>query len=314
MSMAWTREELDERVEELADAHEGDEFIAAVARFAKEELAADERDVLGQILLQRADEEHLFRETVRRRAREHGWWRRTARRLEDLLDRDDVGGTTERVAAVVARGDAGELAAVVAELRADRGRAVRVLDELSRHADPGIRRWVSAAARDVLEDGGVYVVMGLTRDRDRRVRESAVADLVVLDPDAARRLVPSLRRRLRSRDPAEAATAMWTLAELRDEGALPRVRRLAEGRRPGDEPVRRTAEVVSVVLGGRPAEIFERIRAHEHDFMPDLARAARLVGGDEARAVLAESAAGAPDAECRAACRAELEALAEPSA
>jgi hypothetical protein len=312
--MAWTREKLDERVEELADVHEGDEFIVAVARFADEELAPDERDLLGRILLQRADEEHVFQETVRRRAREHGWWRRTSRRLEDLLDRGDVGGTAERAAAVVERGDPDELAAVVDELRADRGRAVRVLDQLSRHAAPTVRRWVSATARDVLGDGGVYVVMGLTRDRDRGVREGAVADLVALDLDAARRLVPSLRRRLRSRDAGEVVAAMWTLAELQDEGALPRVRRLAESGGPGDEPVGRAAEVVSVLLGGRPEEILERIRAHEHDLMPCLARGARLVGGEDARAVLAECAASAPDPDCRAVCEAELEALAEVEA
>lgn len=309
--MAWTREELDARVEQLTEAHEGDEFIAAVTRFAARELAPEERDLLGHVLLERADEEHAFRETARRRAREEGWWGRTARRLEDLLDRGRVGATAERVAAAVVRGEESELRAVVDELRADRGRAVRVLDELSRNRAPGVRRWVSATAREVLEGGGVYVVLGLTRDRDRSVREAAVGDLVALDVDAARRLVPSLRRRLRSRDRDEAVAALWTLAELRDEGSLPRVRRLAEAGGPEDEPLRRVARVASVLLGERPADVLARIRAHEHDLMPELARAARLLGGAEARAVLAEAAASAPDADCRAACEAALEALAE---
>jgi hypothetical protein len=310
MTVAWTREELDARVEQLADAHEGEEFIAAVTRFADQELRPDERHLLGSVLLERADEEHAFRETARRRAREEGWWRRTSRRLEDLLDRGHVGGAAERVAAVVVDGDEDDLAAVVDELRVDRGRAVRVLDELSRHRAPRVRRWVSATARDVLADGGVYVVLGLTRDRDRGVREAAVADLLALDPDAARRLVPALRRRLRSRDPEEAVAALWTLAELEDEASLPRVRRLAEAGGADDEPVRRAARVAAVLLGERPADVLERIRAHEHDLMPELARAARLLGGAEARAALAEAAASAPDPDCRTVCEAALEALA----
>ncbi|HYY76311.1 MAG TPA: hypothetical protein VE644_08335, partial [Gaiellaceae bacterium] len=35
--MPWSREDLDERVETLADAHEGREFVEAVSRFAEEE-------------------------------------------------------------------------------------------------------------------------------------------------------------------------------------------------------------------------------------------------------------------------------------
>jgi hypothetical protein len=308
--MAWSREELDERVETLAGTHEGREFVQAVSRFAEEELESDERELLGSILLERADEEHAFQETARRRARERGWWRRTARRLEDLVSDTDVSEAANRAAAAVAAKDADGIDAVIAELRADRGRAARVLDELSRHRDPEVRGWVAGAARVVLEEGGVYVLMGLTRDGDREVRDVAVTQLVALDRDAAQRLVPSLRRRARSPESAESVPAMWALAKLRDTRSLSHLRQIAESE-DADRLRRRTAEAASLLLGDRPQEILERMRAHDHDLMPSLAVAARLLATEEARAVLAERAEGAPDAECRAVCRAELEKLEE---
>jgi hypothetical protein len=309
----WSREDLDERVETLADAHEGREFVEAVSRFAEEELEPDERDLLGAVLLERADEEHAFQEAARRRAREPGWWRRTVRRVEDLIGDSDVGETAARAAAAVLAEDAGRIEVVVAELRADRGRAARAFDQLSRDRDPAVRGWVAGVAREVLEEGGVYVLMGLTRDGDREVRDTAVAELALVDPDAARRLVPALRRRARSQEPEESVPAIWVLARLRDSGSLPLVRQVAESE-DADRSRRKAAEAAAILLGERPREILERMRAHDHDLMPWLAVAARLLANEEARAMLAERAEGAPDAECRAVCRAELEKLEEEAA
>jgi hypothetical protein len=311
--MAWSREELDDRVETLADAHEGKEFVLAVSRFADEELEPEERELLGAVLLGRAEEEHAFQETARRRAREPAWWRRTVRRVEDLLGDSDVDEEAARTAAAVLDEDAGRIDAVVANLRADRGWAVRVLDRLSRHRDPTVRGWVASVARAVLDEGGAYVLMGLTRDTDREVRDAAVAQLVALDPDAAHRLVPALRRRARSPEPEESVAAMWALATLRDTGSLPHLRRIAEAE-DADRSRRKAAEAASLLLGDRPKEILERMGAHDHDLMPWLAVAARLLATEDARAVLAERAEGAPDAECRAVCRVELEKLEEEKA
>jgi hypothetical protein len=307
--MAWSREELDERVETLADAHEGKEFVRAISRFAEEELEPDERDLLGAVLLERAEEEHAFQEAARRRAREPGWWRRTVRRVEDLVGDSDIGEGAGRAAAAVLDEDAGRIDAVVAELRADRGRAARVLDRLSRHGDPTVRGWVASVARPVLDEGSSYVLMSLTRDGDGEVRDAAVAQLVAVDPGAARRLVPALRRRTRSEEPEESVAAMWALATLRDTGSLPHLRQIAEAE-DADRSRRRAAEGASLLLGD-PQEILERMRAHDHDLMPALAVAARLLATEEARAVLAERAEGAPDAECRAVCRVELQKLEE---
>ena len=311
--MAWSREELDERVETLADTHEGREFVKAVSRFADEELEPGERELLGAVLLERAEEEHAFQEAARRRAREPGWWRRTVRRVEDLVGDSDVSEEAGRAATAVLDEDARRIDRVVADLRADRGRAARVLDRLSRHRDPTVRGWVASVARAVLDEGGSYVLMGLTRDGNREVRDAAVAELVALDPDTAHRLVPALRRRARSPEPGESVAAIWALATLRDTGALPQLRQIAEAE-DADRSRRRAAEAASLLLGDRPQEILELMRAHDHDLMPWLAVAARLLATEEARAVLTERAEGAPDAECRAVCRVELEKLEEGDA
>lgn len=306
--MTWSREELDERVETLADQHEGKAFVTAVSRFADEELEPAEREILGQILLERAQEERAFEETARRRVRELGWWRRTMHRVGDLTGNAEVGERAARAARAVSSRDGGRMDAVVAELYADRGRAARVLDELSRHRDPEVRAWVAETTRAVLGEGGVTILMGLARDRDRVVRNLAVAAAVALDRDAARRLVPALRRRARSQEPEECVPAMWALAELGDTGAAPHIRRVAESA-DADRASRRTAEVALLLLGDRPEDVLARMRAHEHDLMATLATGARLLGTEEARRVLADCAEGAPDAECRAVCRVELERL-----
>jgi hypothetical protein len=306
----WSRDELDERIELLASANQGDDFVQAVSSFAEEELESDDKTLLGEILLERAREDHAFEEAIRRRARERGWFRRTRDRLEGLGSRGAVDEAAARVGKVVAaeERDAAALDAVLADLHADRGRAARILDELSRHRNPEVRGWVSGTAREVLGEGGVYIVMGLTRDRDADVRRGAVRDLVELEPDTARRLIPYLRRRLRSRDLEEPVFALWTLAELGDRGSLAAVTRIAAAES-DEHPFRRQcARVVAIVLGDRPEEIVERIRAHDHDLMPWLARAARILGTDEARAALAECAEDAPDEECRNACAVELRA------
>jgi hypothetical protein len=311
----WTRDELDARVESLATIHEGDAFVQAVSRFADEELAPAERELLGRILLERADEEHAFEEVVRRRMRERGWIRRTLRRLDEMGRRGEVSEEVTRIAALVGREDvaADEADALLDGLRADRGRAARILDELSRHDSADVRAWVAWAAPQVLGEGGSSVLMGLTRDRDPDVREAAIDELVTLDPDAARRLVPALRRRLRSTEAREPVSAMWTLAELGDRSSLPAIRRLAEAKDLEHPFNARVAEIVCLLLEERGDEVLWRLRAHDHDYTPWLATAARVLGTESARAALAQCAAGAPDEECRRVCAVELERLEERS-
>ena len=313
MRGAWTRELLAERVESYAAAYDGDEFVRAVRRFSQAELDVAERELLGEILLERAGEEHDIKELMRRRARDRGWFRRTFQRLEELGARGDVSEASALIARVVAdpQPDAGDVAAIVEDLRAERGRAARILDELSRHRDPDVRGWVAWATPEVLGDGGVYVLVGLTRDRDPEVRDAAIEELVALDAQAAHKLIPSLRRRLRSRDAHESIAAMWTLAQLQDRESLPQIRRIAEADDLDHPWQRMPAEVVTLLLQERGGEILRAIRAHDHERMPWLATGARILATEEARETLLECARSAPDEDCRRACEVELEKLRE---
>ena len=80
--MAWTREAIAVRVDALASEYEGRELVAALTRFG-DDLGADERAVLGEVLLERAEREGVFREAFMARIEARGWLRR---RL-DALDR-----------------------------------------------------------------------------------------------------------------------------------------------------------------------------------------------------------------------------------
>ncbi len=174
-----------------------------------------------------------------------------------------------------------------------------------------MRGWVSWAIPEVLEDGGAYILLGLTRDRDPAVRDGAIEELVALDPDLAQKLVPSLRRRLRSRDAQEPVTAMWTLAELGDRDSLRLIRRIAEADELEHPHQRLSAEVACMLLGDRPENVLAGLRAHDHEHMPWLATAARMQGTPEARLALENCARDAPDEDCRRACAIELEKLEE---
>jgi hypothetical protein len=51
--MHWTRAALEARVAKLAEEHEGEAMVAAIAEFA-EQLDEEERALLGQVLLEQA--------------------------------------------------------------------------------------------------------------------------------------------------------------------------------------------------------------------------------------------------------------------
>jgi hypothetical protein len=281
--MAWTRVELALHVDALAEAYEGEAFVGEVSRFAQESLDARERELLQEVLLERAAEEEDFRKAVRRRFAEKGWTRRMLDRVDRLARGDAASELADRVAAVVVDGDAEphELEQAMEGLRTDRGKAALVLDELSRHPNAIVRRWVPSAAREVLGEGGARLILSMTRDRDPGVRDRSIEQVVRLDSAAARRVIPDLRRRLQSRQPYDAVFAMWKLAELGDRESLPRIRRIAE-EAPSEEFRRISARAVRLALEGREAE---------------------------ARAALEDCVVAAPDERCRALC---LERLGRP--
>jgi HEAT repeat protein len=276
--------------------------VAAVRRLA-DELGPEGQPLLQQVLLERAADEEDFQKAVRRRFAEKGWIRRTYARLESSW-RDD---RTDEIVAALESGLEGEawLQAETARLRKDRGRAALVLDELSRHASPGVRGWVPGAAAEILEEGGVRLILSMTRDRDDAVREAAVGALLELDPESARTIAPDLRRRLHSPDAGQRIAAAWALAELGDRRSLPR---LTEQARAAVTPEERGATRAATLLLEEDEEgIVAGLGAADPSDAPALARAARLLGTPATLAALEECAASAREDALRAACRHELE-------
>ncbi len=212
-----TKQEIGARVDELAQACHGDEFVAAIERLG-EEVGPEGRPLLQQVLLERAADEADFQQALSRRFAEKGWTRRTFARLEGLW-RDD---RADAVAAALMAGPAGgeALAREFESLGRDRGRAAVVLDELSRHNDARVRTWVPGAAAELLGDGASRLILSLTRDRDLGVRTAAISALVDLGPAASRLALPDLRRRLHSSQVDERIAAMEWLAEAGDDSAL----------------------------------------------------------------------------------------------
>ena len=132
----------------------------------------------------------------------------------------------------------------------DRWRVFEVTTRLQVLKPAGaVRAWVPGAAVDVLDDGARRLVLPLTRDREREVRDAAVTALVGLGPEAAKPIVPDLRKRLHSDDPEERIAAMSALGELGDRSAVSVLVERAETAQLPEE--RSAAERALRLVGGR---------------------------------------------------------------
>jgi HEAT repeat protein len=298
------RDEIGARVDALALAHEGDQFVTAVRELA-DELDDEGKAELRQVLLERAADEQDFQKAVRQRFAEKGWTRRTLAKLERMW-KDDRSDT---IAAALEEGDDGAVEQELSTLRREPGRAALVLDELSRHESAHVRAWVPGVAQDVLGDGGTRLILSLTRDRDPAVRDAAVDALFALGPEAAAPLAPDLRRRLQASEPRERIAAAWGLAALGDTASAKALSQRAESAETEEEGS--VARAAVLVLREDEGAIAEGLRRHRHDDVPALAIAARMLGSDVTVAALREAASSAPDEACRAACAAELELIRE---
>jgi hypothetical protein len=77
------REAMEVRVDELRAAHPGrDEFVTAVRAFS-ETLDADEREVLGSVLLSKKPESGGGFEVLEQRVEEGGWFKRSLGRMAE---------------------------------------------------------------------------------------------------------------------------------------------------------------------------------------------------------------------------------------
>jgi len=297
-------DEIGARVDALALTHEGDDFVAAVRKLS-DELDGEDKAALQQVLLERAADEEDFQKAVRQRFAEKGWTRRTFARVERMW-KDDRADT---IAAALASGADEEVDRETDTLRREPGRAALVLDELSRHESPRVRAWVPGVAADILGDGGARLILSLTRDREPSVKDAAVEALFELGPDAAAPLAPDMRRRLQSSDPGERIAATWALAALGDRASR---RVLSDRAESGETQGERAASHAAVlVLSEDEGAIAEGLRRHDHEAVPALAVAARMLATETTLAALRSAAAEAPDEECRAACRAELDLVRE---
>jgi HEAT repeat protein len=298
-----TKQEIGARVDALAHDHEGDAFVAAMERLSAE-LGPDDRQVLQQVLLERAADEADFQQALRKRALAQGWTRRTLAKLERLVGDDRA----EVVADALEAGPAGEeaLAGEMEALRGNPGRAAVVLDELSRHKSPRVRAWVPGAGAEILDDGAARLILSLTRDRDPAVRDAAVTALLGLGPDAARPLVPDLRRRLHSPAAEQRRTAMWALAEIGDDASLPVIEERSGAAETAAE--RSVARAAALVLGRDEAAVIAGLREQDEEAAAAFAVAARILGTEAALDALRRAAQTATGEAGRSA-RAELDKI-----
>jgi hypothetical protein len=77
-----SRRQIQETVEALREEHEGGRAFADAVEAYAASLDDDEREVLGEVLLERADEEGAFQRGIAMRLETRGWFRRQLDKLE----------------------------------------------------------------------------------------------------------------------------------------------------------------------------------------------------------------------------------------
>lgn len=136
--------------------------------------------------------------------------------------------TVESVAAYV-KGDT-PIEPLVERLRAEPDKADEILTAFASSHSVDRRSWVSWAALQVLPHDRVVVLLTkLASSRDPDVSDDALFTLLEFDRPAAMKLLPRIRRKLRSKDIYEPVAAMCPrheeiarLIELRGERTPPR--------------------------------------------------------------------------------------------
>ena len=200
---------------------------------------------------------------------------------------------------------AANLEEVIASLEArSADQAEAILRRVAEDEDPVIRAWAASAAASAIPTRAHVLLEPLLDDPDPDVRDVALEEIRRVAPSRLERRLPRLISKLYSRDFYEPVTALWTLAELRVVAARDDVERIAED--PYEPFHGRIAEIVLAVIDGNDEAIASRILDHDHEALPWLANAARLLGTPRPRHALEEMARSAPDEECRGFCQQAL--------
>jgi hypothetical protein len=185
----------------------------------------------------------------------------------------------------------------------DDANAEAILRELAGSSSVDDRMWVVWVAPRALNHRAVPILRELVNDRDPDVRTEAMSGLAEVEPSLGQELWPQLRRGLRSKDPFEPISAMWTIARLDLHTAAPEIRDVSQ-QWPERDWRRKISFIVLDHLEGRDASILQRIRDHDHEAMGWLTNAASMMHSREAAATLAWAAAAFEnDPECLAAVR-----------
>lgn len=193
-------------------------------------------------------------------------------------------------------------------LRDEREHGASILEALAANTSKSVRFWAAAAAPSILDAASAPLLVQLARDRDRDVSDTAVDELLRIDPEAARVVLPRLRRDLKSNDFQWPVFAMLRLAVLRDIDSLPAINEIAH--HPAHPYQAIVAGAAALFLEGRIDEITRRIRSHDHVAMPWLTYLASASGDIDAIQSLRECASSMIlDDECRGHCASDLRAM-----
>lgn len=196
-----------------------------------------------------------------------------------------------------------ERSALIARLRGDPNSA-RALAGYADDQDLDLRTKVPFVAEELLGRDALPILRGMINDRDPDIRGIVVDVLLKIDPTYLARLLPALRRRLRSANDSEAISSAWQLARAGDASALSDIERLRNSFPPRYWQ-HKAAEIILVFLTD-PEAIPARISAHDHDHMMWLAHAAATRPTPKCVAALEDCMRSAPDTECQTICRKAL--------
>ena len=215
-----------------------------------------------------------------------------------------------RLAEAVRAGGGPRLQGLIEELREqDAAEISRILNELTRDSDWGVRGWVSWAAPRMLHSRAEPLLRQLVKDAHPDVRTEAIDALLDLDERHLREFVPRFIAFSRGDDLQTALWAIYRLTRYRIPDAAPIFRDLAVAAKM--PAIRNHAMVFLLVLEGREADLLAGLHGNDHSLMPIWTKGAIYLGTQGVLDELAAIARTDTHAECRGYAERALEARLE---